>query len=365
MPAWSWGTISGPMAHPDLTRVNDRARSLSKYGRLEASVDSPGLPGRECPYLAADFCVRHRWLGRTQSTRGRKSGTTSFFFLSSPSLANISYRDQPRRPRSWSAAVKSQAKYRNPPVIEVVSGFVFEPIHGLTIAHFGLFWERIVKEFPEAKHAVPIGLEEGTPGGEPYFVPRLWLVNSSQDALIQLQANRFYFNWREGPNKSAYSSYTKIYEQFMRYWKLYVRVLSDVKIQQPQLQRCELTYVNHIAQSAGWSSMMDVGNVVTPLSWTKGETDGFLPAPKNVNWTVTFDLPDGKGILTAKMQPARRSVRDKQELILTLELSAVGAPTDRSDAGLESWFDTAHEWIVKGFEDMTAKNVQHAVWGKE
>jgi uncharacterized protein (TIGR04255 family) len=260
--------------------------------------------------------------------------------------------------------VKSQAKYQKPPVIEVVSGLAFEPIRGLTIAHFGLFWQRIVKEFPEAKHAVPIGLEDGTPG-EPFFVPRLWLINSSQDAVVQLQANRFYFNWREGPNRSPYTSYTKIYEEFLRYWKLYVAFLADARLQQPQLLQCELTYINHIAQSAGWSSMMDVGKVIRPLAWTTGGPGSFLPAPKSVSWNVTFDLPDGKGILTAKMQPARRGVRDKQELILAFELAAVGPPTDRSEAGLESWFDTAHEWIVKGFEDMTVKDIQRDVWGKQ
>lgn len=260
--------------------------------------------------------------------------------------------------------MKSQAKYLKPPVIEVVSGFVFEPIRGLTIAHFGLFWQRILKEFPEAKHAVPIGLGDAAPG-EPFFVPRLWFVNSTQDALVQLQTNRFYFNWREGPNSSPYTSYTETYEQFMRYWKLYVDFLTDVKLHQPQVLQCELTYINHIAQSAGWSSMTDIGKVVTPLPWTEGGPGRFLPAPKSVSWNVTFDLPDGKGILTAKMQPARRGVRDKQELIIAFELAAAGAPTDRSDAGLESWFDTAHEWIVKGFEDMTAKDVQRAVWGKK
>jgi uncharacterized protein (TIGR04255 family) len=260
--------------------------------------------------------------------------------------------------------VKSQAKYRNPPVIEVASGLIFEPIRGLTIAHYGLFWQRVLKDFPEAKHAIPIGFEDSGPA-DPFFVPRLWLISSSQDELVQLQASRFHFNWREGPNRSSYTSYTKIYDQFMRYWKLYVAFLADAKLPPPQLLRCELTYINHIGQSAGWSSMADVGRVIPRVAWARSGPGGFLPVPKSVGWNVTFDLPEGKGILTAKMQPALRGMRDKQELILAFELTAGGPPTDRSDAGLESWFDTAHEWIVKGFEDMTAKDVQRTVWGKE
>ena len=256
--------------------------------------------------------------------------------------------------------MKSQAKYKAPPVIEVVSGLVFEPIRTLTVGHYGLFWQGIIDEFPDARHALPIGLEDTTQI-DPFFLPRLWLVDSKQDALIQLQSNRFYFNWREGPNRSRYTSYTDIYPKFVEYWKRFLQFLRDYRLPQPPILQCELTYINHIPTSAGWSSMADVGRVITPLAWNGGST-GFLGTPKTVAWNVTFDLPDSKGNLTVKMQPAYRG--QERELILVLELAAVGAASDASDQGLESWFETAHQSIVKGFEDMTRPDVQRSVWGK-
>jgi uncharacterized protein (TIGR04255 family) len=258
--------------------------------------------------------------------------------------------------------MKSQAQYGKPPVVEVVTGVVFEPVRGFTIAHYGLFWQRLLNDFPEAKHAMPLGLEE-TPLTEPFFVPRIWLVNSSQGVLVQLQGNRFYFNWKEGPNPSSYSTYPKIYEQFQRYWGLYVGLLSEMKLPDPRVLKCELTYINHIPTSAGWGSMSDVGKVIAPAAWGRGTT-GFLPPPKTLSWNATFDLPDGRGTLTAKMQPAFRDEAGK-ELILVLELAAGGPPSDPTERGLESWFSTAHEWIVKGFEDITDKDVQRSVWGKK
>jgi len=259
--------------------------------------------------------------------------------------------------------VKSQAKYGRPPVIEVVSGLVFEPIRSLTVAHYGLYWHRIVDEFPESKHALPVGLEDGTPPGEPFFLPRLWLIHKGQDALVQLQSNRFYFNWREGPNRSPYTSYVDIYAKFMEHWKGFVQFLADRKMPAPRVLQCELTYVNHIPPTAGWSSMTDIGKVLAPLSWGKGST-GFLPPPKTVNWNASFELPEGKGNMTVRMQPALRG-QDKKELVLSLELAAVGPPADASDKALDSWFGTAHEWIVRGFEDVTDKGVQRSVWGKK
>lgn len=256
--------------------------------------------------------------------------------------------------------MKSKAQYRQPPVVEVVTGLVFEPISELTIGHYGRFWQLLAEEFPQAKHAFPIGLGETVPS-EPFFIPRLWLINRNQDALLQLQANRFYFNWREGPNRSKYTSYTVIYPQFVQYWKRFLQFLRDANVPQPPILKCELTYINHLPTSAGWTSMTDVGNVVTPLAWAGGNT-GFLPTPKTVTWNASFDLPDSKGSLTVKMKPAYRG--QEKELILVLELAATGATPETSDQGLEAWFETAHEWIVKGFEDMTDPKVQRSVWGK-
>lgn len=257
--------------------------------------------------------------------------------------------------------MKSKAQYQRPPVTEVVTGLVFEPISKLTIGHYGRFWQQVAEEFPEAKHAFPIGLADAAPT-EPFFVPRLWLINTNQDALLQLQANRFYFNWREGPNRSQYTSYAVIYPQFVRHWQHFLQFLREAKLPQPAIRQCELTYINHVPTSAGWSSMTNVRKVVTPMAWTGGNT-GFLPPPKTVNWNATFELPDGKGNLSAKMRPAYRG-QDK-ELVLVLEFAATGTTPDTSDQGLEDWFETAHEWIVKGFEDMTDPEVQRSVWGKQ
>lgn len=258
--------------------------------------------------------------------------------------------------------MKSQAQYNKPPVVEVVTGVVFEPVRGLTIAHYGLFWERVFKEFPEAKHAIPLGLDD-VAFSEPFFLPRLWLVNSTDGALIQIQGDRFYFNWKEGSAPAPYTTYPKIFDEFRRRWGMYVQFLVDMKLQAPRVLKCELTYINHIPPAAGWASMADMGKVISTIAWSRGST-GFLPPPKTVSWNATFDLPDGKGTLTSKLQPAFRA-GDNKELILALELTAGGPPPEATDAGLESWFSTAHEWIVKGFEDITDKSVQQTVWGKK
>src|SRR5207249_1175343 len=86
-----------------------------------------------------------------------------------------------------------------------------------------------------------------------FLLPRLWFINKNQDELVQVQLDRFYFNWREGPNRSQYSTYGQIYEKFSRYWTLYRDFLKEMHLNLPTIRECELTYINHISQEAGWS----------------------------------------------------------------------------------------------------------------
>ena len=36
-----------------------------------------------------------------------------------------------------------------------------------------------------------------------------------------------------------------------------------------------------------------------------------------------------------------------------------------SNEGIQEWFDMAHEWIVRGFEDLTTSEIQEKVWKKK
>ncbi|MGH8726895.1 MAG: TIGR04255 family protein [Burkholderiales bacterium] len=261
--------------------------------------------------------------------------------------------------------MKSLARYKNPPVVEVVSGFVLQPVQGLTLPHFGLFWHRIRDQYPESRHAPPLVMEESLPSDQEsgfFPPPRIWLISKTQDELIQLQRDRFYFNWREGPNKSKYASYAEIFQRFQESWKLYTTFLTDVGLEQPVIRECELTYINHIPSSTAGASMKEAVNVFVSLASLRGET-GFLPSPRSITWTASYELPESKGRLNARIHPALRG--NEKEPIFLLELSAKGLGTEATKETIETWFKVAHEWIVKGFEDLTSREFQQRVWGKQ
>lgn len=259
--------------------------------------------------------------------------------------------------------MKKFVQFQRPPVIEVVSGITFEPIRNLRAPHFGLFWSTILGDYPECQHAAPLGLDADLPDidGWGLPLPRVWLIHRSKAQLIQLQRDRFYYNWREGPERAEYTGYSEIYKQFWLAWMEYVKFLNKHGFPHPAIQGCELTYVNHLPKGEGWESVSEIGRVLATTSWTQG-TERFLPEPKGFVWSANFELPDKLGRLNVKLSQGvrRKDGRD----VLVLELSASGLGEDKSDNGINRWFSVAHEWIVRGFADLTTKDA-HSMWGRE
>jgi uncharacterized protein (TIGR04255 family) len=83
----------------------------------------------------------------------------------------------------------------------------------------------------------------------------------------------------------------------------------------------------------------------------------FLSAPASVSSVWQFQMPDAKGIFTANLSHAKR--QDSTDL-LVLNMSCAGPASSRYS--LKEWFDTAHEWIVRGFADLTTSEAQNELW---
>ena len=71
-------------------------------------------------------------------------------------------------------------------------------------------------------------------------------------------------------------------------------------------------------------------------------------------------MPDETGRLHATIRSAVR--RDDNLPIILFELTARGMTKDRSKEAMWAWFDLAHEWIVRGFADLTGENMHKNVW---
>ena len=262
--------------------------------------------------------------------------------------------------------------FNEPPVIETVLGLQFDSLESFSIPHFGLYWFKILADYPKFNVQPPLthvveqfGEETRKPysiemGLAPFPELRCWFVNDTENRLIQIQKDRFIYNWRKIKETEEYPHYDYLKPKFIEEWNRFCQFLEEVKLGNVNINQCEITYVNHIDIGKGWKSYGDLNKVFS--CWSGDPSVNFLPEPEMVSLNTRYVMPEKRGRLYIIMQPGIR--RHDAKEILQLQLIARGKPASSSIEDIMEWFDLGHEWIVKGFTDFTTDNM-HEIWGRK
>jgi len=265
--------------------------------------------------------------------------------------------------------MRAPVKFTLPPVFEVACGVLFSSPQSLQTSHIGAFWETVRADFPRVEEAPPLpSVVEGDGSNLAAFefltmppLRRTWMFSSDGRNLIQLQQDRFLFNWKRADDGDAYPSYEAVIEQFEQHLSGFMAFCRQLGVGEIDIRQFELIYVNHITNSNG---LGNVGLNSLLVDHIRDRSDGrFLPEPEGFSWATTYLLPDSFGRLHVQAQTAvSMPARDK---IVRLDLTARGLSPDTSAMGRRQWFDVAHEWITQGFADITSP-VLHAtdIWGR-
>lgn len=262
--------------------------------------------------------------------------------------------------------------YKSPPVTEVAAGIQFAPLVEFTTAHVGLYWDKIRKAFPRVEEQGPIAHIVEPVGHQPSQdvlkfevankppLPRTWLIAEAGTSLIQVQRDRFLYNWRKMTDDDRYIRFSPIKQNFFDHWRQFCDFLRDCGLSSPDIDQCELTYVNRIDQGAGWKSVADLEQLFTNFAWRPRGT--FLPEPEDARWGLRFVLPAQLGRLYAEAVQVRAS--EDNSVAIRFSLTVRGLPAVSDEDSISTWFDVAHEWIVKGFVALTAEETD-ALWQRE
>jgi len=247
---------------------------------------------------------------------------------------------------------------------------LFENLTDFKTVHFGNFWELIKKDFPNVDDAAPIPpVVEDSPSPfadmELLSVPplrRALFRNEDRSSLIQIQPDRFVFNWKREAGSADYPSFVDVNAKFNEYLSGYSAFLKDHEICNESLtyRQFELTYVNRIDNSNGLDiygyDKVLIDHSINP------QNDRFLPKPEMINWVSSYALPEGQGRLHISGQvPGNLPESDK---FLQLTLTARGISKDISEEGRKGWFELAHYWITHAFTDITVSEIQKDFWGR-
>src|SRR6266849_294282 len=152
----------------------------------------------------------------------RRSGSTG-----NPKRATTKSRANSRRGRAMPSAERQLPDFARPPVNEVYLSVQFEPISDFRAAHLGLFWERLrpgfvrIEDQPPLPHQLEVfGVKQPAEQSVQLRLlqrpdpPRCWYVKDDERHLVQLQADRFIYNWRKVKDDDEYPRYPNVRRAF-------------------------------------------------------------------------------------------------------------------------------------------------------
>ena len=261
--------------------------------------------------------------------------------------------------------------FSDPPVTEAVLDLQFSPLANWKTVHFGLYWQAIRERFPRIADQPPLASfvepADGTTGIRPsltvemFSAPevRCWFYNEAETELIQLQRNRFVFNWKRGLIEEPYPHYERIRPVVHAEWDRFHRFVQANDLGTLQVQQCEVTYINHLEKNVGWTNYGELSSVF-PV-WSGKTSEGLLPEPQGVEIGIRYMMPGNLGRLYVRAEPVIRNADFRE--VIQLTITARGKPASVDPDMAFDWLDAAQEWIAKGFVDITSETM-HRLWGR-
>jgi uncharacterized protein (TIGR04255 family) len=264
-------------------------------------------------------------------------------------------------------------KFANPPLVERAVTVAFEPLD-LTIGDYGLFWASLKEEFPQSEAAGPIPLQleqyDGFRPPQPQIqlvdegtLPRALFRNSSRGELIQIQPDRFSFNWIKAGEEDRYPHSEAVLRRFFDLLGTFVDFADRRGLAQINPVQCEITNVNLIPLADVGESFVDFATLVRLPD---------LLVPRNLltlesqmsgaKFLITEDDGTVIGRVHCVGQPSLRVPTN--DLAFRLDITARGAPLGHGLRGVEAFFERA----VSAVNGVFLANVTQAgrkFWGEQ
>lgn len=245
--------------------------------------------------------------------------------------------------------------FTNAPINEVVCGISHEPLT-LSDVDRALFWTEISGRFPhhEIQPLIARTMEEaeqlaGLSQG------RIWLKSADGCKVIQLQSNRFLYNWRSIQPSDTYPRFNTVYNEFEKEFLTYRAWLKSRSLDAVPID-FELTYINHFTSLTGWRGPEDTFRILKFID--PSAVSIAKAAVKSHSARLEFKLDEASLIIDVKNGMRNR---DKTP-VMVVELSVSGPLKDKTT--LVERFKFAHSAVVEAFCSMTTADA-HNVMGRK
>lgn len=260
-------------------------------------------------------------------------------------------------------APRSRLEFERPPIDEVYCGVIFSPLPAeFRIPHYGAFWAEVQHDYPKCEHVPPIGdLSQAFDQATGMPMPRVWLISSDDQRLIQLQRDRLLFNWRRRAPDNSYIRFPAVFGGFQKALEKFRSFAEKHGFGAPAIQAYDLTYTNLLLKGREWENTNEL-SLVLPALQSLLESPAF-PQTRSINITITSDLPEVGGNLVVRIVTGERAI-DKAPVI-KFDIAAHAAGVADSIEKMSGWFDQAHDCINDAFIRLTSSDAQTKLWGRK
>ena len=269
-------------------------------------------------------------------------------------------------------------QWAKPPLDEVAISVQFNDIAGLKTIHYGLLAERLKPlGLTQSEDKAPINAAFEVFGKRVAPVQfqfqavdaplaRVWYLSDDRHRLVQVQPDRFVYNWRKVAGAGDYPRFDTVLAEFLERCQIFEAFISDQGLPSLALNQCELSYFNVIEVAEGetyhdafarifrfWSSQP---NAAALNGGSNLEKDS-----GNINLSHILRGPDASPL--ARIHTNIVAAERRNQRVVRLALIFRGPWTQTVDMPLLEFFALGREAIARLFDSMITDQM-HAIWGR-
>ena len=270
-------------------------------------------------------------------------------------------------------SLQKKPDFAQPPVDEVVLSVLFESLDKFLAPHLGQIWNEFRQDgFVNIREQPPVPPAVETTFPNPIQGPRLridnhpdlartWFIHADDSKIIQVQRDRFMFNWRKTELAPTYPGFSTIFDEFEEFYNRFKQIIEEQRIGEINPLQYELTYIDQLFHGSGWYSLDDIGKIYNFID--AQQSDSFWAGAESMILRTSFPAEDLFGRLHLTI--SSRVKMPEERKTLQTDFTMRGFPDTSEYDAMIAWFKAARDQISKKFSSMFTENIQTRVWGRK
>ena len=190
---------------------------------------------------------------------------------------------------------------------------------------------------------------------------RTWFIHEDENQIIQVQRDRFTFNWRKAKSNQQYPGFSTILKRFETFYNRFCKILTELEVGTVTPSQYELTYIDQLFQGAGWNTLDGIGKIFN-LFVDSPQLNSFWSGVESLILRTSFRVENLHGRLHLTIGNRVRSSDQKQTL--QTDFTVRGFP-ESVEHTMITWFKSAHDEICRKFACMFSEYIQLEIWERK